>query len=263
MEEKNKSENNLDFYSICCEAIGLKFDCVVGKSVSHNFPVHIHESLCIGMVIKGQRNLSLSDCSETIKPNELFVINKLQPHAIAHSEPHDYIAITIKGTGLKTVAFKNVIKSNFCAGLFLQLFHTIKENEVEKVPRAWNDLFSFLIDAYQVPSNTISTEDDFIRKSIDYIHSNYQRSISISDIANHACMSTFHFCRLFKRLTGLSPHNYLKQYRLSCSHECLQKNTPVFDTSIETGFYDSSHFIRTFQTYMAVSPKEYQESITK
>lgn len=260
---KGKNENNLDFYSIYCEAMELKFDCVVGKSVSHNFPMHIHDSLCIGMVTKGQRNLSLSDCSETIKSNELFVINRLQPHAIIYSEQHDYIAITIKGTDLRTVAFKNVIKSLACADLFLQLFHTLKENEVKRVPRVWNDLFSFLIDAYQVPSNTISSKEDFIRKSIEYIHANYQQPITVADIANHACMSTYHFCRLFKHLTGLSPHNYLKQYRLSRSYACLQKNNPVFDTAIETGFYDSSHFIRTFQTYMAVSPKEYQESIIK
>jgi AraC family transcriptional regulator len=103
----------------------------------------------------------------------------------------------------------------------------------------------------------------FLKNVLDYIKINYQNPISIEDIAQHAYLSTYHFSRLFKQLTGLSPHNYLKQYRLSQSYRHLQGNTSVFDTAIKTGFYDSSHFIKTFYSYMAVSPKAYQDSVIR
>ncbi len=99
-----------------------------------------------------------------------------------------------------------------------------------------------------------------MRRSLEYIRLNYRRQIRVEEIAAHACMSTFHFSRLFKSSTGLSPHNYLVQYRLARSREGLRGNTSVFDTAIDTGFYDSSHFVRTFHSHMAVSPKRFRES---
>lgn len=257
------AKHKFDFYSFSCKKFELRFDCVVGENVTHNFPLHIHDSLCIGMITKGQRVLILSENIEIINSNEVFIINRNQPHAITQEEPHDYIAITIKGKGLSNVPlFQNIISADICVSLFLQLYHELKKGYIENILPAWIRLCQYLTDTYRINS-TLYPKDNLIRKSIEYIQTNYQSPISVNDIANQACMSTYHFCRLFKQLTGLSPHNYLKQHRLSRSYGCLQQNTPVFDTAIETGFYDSSHFIKTFQTYMAVTPKEYQESIIK
>lgn len=214
------------------------------------------------MITRGKRVLILSENSEIIHVNEIFIINRNQPHAISNEEPHDYIAITIKGKGLSNALYQNIINTHISVSLFLQLYHELKEGNTETILAAWNHLYQYLTEIHQIHLFS-SPNEDFINGAIEYIQTNYQRTILVDDIAKHACMSTYHFCRLFKRLTGLSPHSYLKQYRLSRSYRCLQQNTPVFDTAIETGFYDSSHFIKAFQAYMAVSPKEYQEAIIK
>jgi AraC-like DNA-binding protein len=182
-----------------------------------------------------------------------------QPHAIT-PHPHSYIAITVKGI-TQDVVFENIITPNNME-LFYQLFHAIIEENSNSLSLYWDILYRYLCD-YHVVSNAINPDEKFIIKALEFIKHNHHNQISVEDIAEHACLSTYHFCRLFKRLTGLSPHNCLKQYRLrqACKH--LQNNTPVFDTAIETGFYDSSHFIKTFHSYMAVSPKEYQKSVLK
>lgn len=264
MEEKSKTENNLDFYSVYSEELELKFDCVVGNSVSHYFPMHIHNSLCVGLITKGVRCITWADKITKIHLNEIFIINRNQPHAINQVEPHDYIVITVKGDSDGAI-FENSIKSHLCTDLFLQLFYSLTKGFVSELPEKWNDLHDYLINTHKVAYSTLptSTNEDFLRKSFEYIQTNYQQQISVNEIAAHACMSTYHFCRQFKRLTGISPHSYLKQYRLSQSYTRLQNNTPVFDTAIDSGFYDSSHFVKTFQSYMAVSPKEYQRSVTK
>ena len=254
--------DNLDFYSAYHDELALKYGCVVGSNVIHTFPLHIHESLCIGLITKGERNIIWSDKAETIHRNEIFIINKNQPHAINQIEPHDYVAITISGLSDNT-SYENIIKSSRCADLFCKLFDVIKKGEFAFLSEKWNNLYQYLIETHKLSTLLTVNDDFFIKKSLEYIQANYQSQISVNDIAVHACMSTYHFCRLFKQMTGLSPHNYLKQYRLSRSYKYLQQNTPVFDTAIETGFYDSSHFIKTFHSYMAVSPKKYQESVTK
>ncbi len=256
---QHKTSTNLDFHSVYSK--DLEFDCVIGSSVSHNFPLHIHNSLCIGLITKGRRNIIWSDKSTIVNQNEIFVINKGQPHAINQTEPHNYIAVTIKGN-LEHVIFENVIQSHVCSDLFFQFFDVLTEENISELPEKWNNLYGYLIRTHKL-SDSLSSNEEFLRKSLKYIQDNYPRHISVADIAAYACMSVYHFSRLFKRLMGLSPHNYLKQYRLSKSYKHLQNNTPVFDTAIETGFHDSSHFIKTFHSYMAVSPKKYQESVRK
>lgn len=247
--QHKKNNTNLTFYTIYSEDLALQFNCVVGSNVYHRFPLHIHNSLCIGLITKGERNIVWSDNTSTkINRNELFVINKHQPHAIDQLMPHNYIAITIKGDS-SNVMFKNLIQSDTAVDLFLSFYKAIKDNNRSMLTIKWLNLYNYLVDKQQL-SSLLLLNKGFVTKALDYIRVNHAYQISVDDIANHVCVSTYHFCRLFKQLTGLSPHNYLKQYRLSQSFKCLQKNTSVFDTAIETGFYDSSHFIKTFRTYM-------------
>ena len=253
--------SSIAFHPVYDEKSALKFECVTGSDVHHNFPMHIHDSLCIGLICKGKRDFILPGKSLTVNQNELFIINRNQPHAISRTKPHDYIVINIKGI-INDAVFENVIKSDVCLELFLQLFQTLREKDVSCLSEKWKQLYEHLIMAHKT-SDCLTINDVFIRKAYEYIQANYQQQISVNDIAANACMSTYHFCRLFKQLTGLSPHSYLRQYRLSRSYKHLQNNTSVFDTAIETGFYDSSHFIKTFHSYMVVSPKEYQASVTK
>lgn len=55
----------------------------------------------------------------------------------------------------------------------------------------------------------------------DYIHSNYQRSITIDDMASAACLSKYHFIRLFHALEGVTPYRYLQQKRVAAAQRLL------------------------------------------
>lgn len=249
---------DITFYTQYSKEAGVTFDCVIGQNVSHNFPLHIHDSLCIGLVTKGWRNMIWTDWSDTITENAMFVVNMNQPHAVGPS-PHNYIAITIKGL-CPNVVFQNVIILQDL-NLFYQLFYAIQKGDSKLLFQSWTRLYAYLC-SYHKASNRLNFDEEFVMKALEYIRMNHQYQISVEDISRHACLSPYHFSRLFRKVTGLSPHNYLRQYRLTQSYKHLQNNTSVFDTAIDTGFYDSSHFIKTFYAYMAVSPKEYQDSIT-
>ena len=55
----------------------------------------------------------------------------------------------------------------------------------------------------------------------DFIHSNYQRPITIDDMARAACLSKFHFIRLFHGLEGVTPYRYLQQKRVAAAQRLL------------------------------------------
>ena len=55
----------------------------------------------------------------------------------------------------------------------------------------------------------------------DFIHSNYQRPITIDDMARAACLSKYHFIRLFHALEGVTPYRYLQQKRVAAAQRLL------------------------------------------
>ena len=253
-------KSNLVFRIVEDNVKNIQFESVTGKEVAHQFPLHIHHSLCIGLITKGVRRISFSDHEVCVQENELFVINPLQPHAIQPSHLHDYAVIVVKGLSDCPV-FDQHIKSLQCKHLFVNLLNATQNGDIKEVTTHWEKLFAYLCRYRR--KKQYATTHVVIKKSMAYIAANYQNPITVSDIASNNCMSVFHFCRMFKSLMGISPHKYLILYRLSMSHPSLQANHSIFDSAIDSGFYDSSHFVRNFYNQMAVSPKSYRQSILK
>jgi AraC-like DNA-binding protein/mannose-6-phosphate isomerase-like protein (cupin superfamily) len=250
----------ISFRSVYNETSGLRFDLAIGNFVERNFPMHIHDSLCIGLVRSGERRIILTDKEIVVTQGEIFVIAPNQPHSVVCSRPHDYVAVTVKRVPRDDI-FENVINTDQCRQLFAELTNAIEENS-PKLDGKWYNLYSHLINTHLSPKPS-PVSKDFVRRSLEFISRNYDKPVSVGDIAAHAHMSTFHFSRLFRQHVGMSPHSFLVQYRLSRSREELRGNAQVFDAAIGAGFYDSSHFIKTFRSHMAASPQRYREQVSK
>lgn len=67
-------------------------------------------------------------------------------------------------------------------------------------------------------------------------------------------LSPFHFLRLFRAVTGVTPHQFLLRCRLRHAARLLAAGKPVTDAAGESGFGDLSHFVRTFRRAAGVTP---------
>jgi AraC family transcriptional regulator len=94
-----------------------------------------------------------------------------------------------------------------------------------------------------------------IERAKAYIADKFQDNISLSEIADHAHVSPFHFSRLFKRLTSWSPHQFLLSVRLKYA-EILLRNTdlPVSDVAFSSGFNSIEHFSYAFRNRYKTAP---------
>jgi AraC family transcriptional regulator len=89
-----------------------------------------------------------------------------------------------------------------------------------------------------------------------YVKQNIAEAISLDDLASAACISRFHFARLFRASTGDSPMEYVRKVRISLAMEMLvRERHPVAVTAANLGFFDQSHFTRTFRRLIGVPPK--------
>ncbi len=95
-----------------------------------------------------------------------------------------------------------------------------------------------------------------LKDATDYIGDNLQRDLKLAEIAGAAHMSPYHFSRLFKRSTGLSPHRYLIERRVQRAKELLCGSTlPIVEIALLCGFANQSHLNRHFKRLLGVSPK--------
>lgn len=102
--------------------------------------------------------------------------------------------------------------------------------------------------------------NSFSNNIISYIKENYSNKIEIEDIAQKLYISPAHLIRIFKKETGLTPHQYLIQYRLLSSIQLLKYSDMNMEQIAKAvGFSSSSHFISSFKKQYGCTPFKYNE----
>lgn len=101
-----------------------------------------------------------------------------------------------------------------------------------------------------------------IIKSIYFMAEHIGERLSVNDIARIAGLSRYHFCRVFKTYTGMSPKRFLCMLRFERAKALLKEvERPVSEIAIEVGFDDLSNFIRYFKKYTGLTPTLYRKQL--
>ena len=103
-----------------------------------------------------------------------------------------------------------------------------------------------------------------IRRAKDYVASHQSDPIKLGQIARALNISTFHFCRKFKRETGVTFVDYLNRIRVERAKILLHnRSLSVSEIAYEVGFQSLTHFNRTFRKLVCSSPTEYRSRGTE
>jgi len=101
-----------------------------------------------------------------------------------------------------------------------------------------------------------------LRRVLDFVADNYERDLSLDDLAGEAGMSTFHFAREFKRATGTTPHQHLIKFRVEHAKSLLAEGEmPLAEVGLRSGFSHQSHFTRLFRKLTGTTPQSYRHMI--
>ncbi|MCK5852137.1 helix-turn-helix domain-containing protein [bacterium] len=98
-----------------------------------------------------------------------------------------------------------------------------------------------------------------ISTAIDYMEKNYTEPATIRLLAKKVYMSTSHFRCAFKKITGLSPINFLIRLRIEKATEMIANNSNlnVTEIAIRSGFENSAYFSRQFKKITGIAPIAY------
>lgn len=100
---------------------------------------------------------------------------------------------------------------------------------------------------------------DGVHAALAAIERGSTEELSLGDLARTAGMSPYHFLRVFKRETGLTPHQFLLRTRVFHALALLRDTQrPVTEIAFDVGFGDLSNFIHTFRRELGCSPRTFR-----
>lgn len=109
-----------------------------------------------------------------------------------------------------------------------------------------------------VPSVKTATKKALYRQVLRgqaMIDACFELPLSIEAVAQEACMSEYHFFRVFKAAFGQTPHQYLTKKRLENGLLLLQQDrNSVYDVAIQSGFFDIYSFSKAFKKHFGFAP---------
>ena len=97
-----------------------------------------------------------------------------------------------------------------------------------------------------------------LRRTRDFIQANLGEDFGLAELAANVRLSPYYFCRLFKRSTGLSPHQFVIRERIERAQQLLKEHRlTLVEIATNLDFNDQSHFTRVFRGLVGTTPKRY------
>lgn len=251
-----------------------------------------HEEIEIKYFVEGSSTVLVDTEAIVTKPGDIILINPYEFHStLAVGENTGKYNLLMIGMDLfssknldnfdmkhlllgRRIRFNNLIRSNArIKQVVLNIIQELTEREssYELVVRGLVlELFALLLrsEVKDVVSEECINDNirfyDSIEPAIEYIRTNYDKEITVDLLAELCKMSKYHFCRIFKRATGMTAIQYLTEYKLSIADVMLRNSdTSISEIAHIAGFDDESYFSRCYKKSRGLSPKTIRSKNTR
>ena len=255
--------------------------------------LHRHQEIQLTWIQEGEGTLVVGNSMHTFRPGEIYLLGPNIPHIFksdpsyfdSESQKHVHtLNLFFNPTGeqlghlftlpeMKTVqSFLQRCQSGFkipapafaeVSELILNIMHTSGLDQLMHFLKLLKSL-SILIEAKplttDIPAQAFSDYEGIRIGSIyNYIIQNYDRNLTLEDVAEHANMTPHAFCRYFKKHTRHTFINFLNEVRINEACKMLINGTysGIATVAYNCGFNSVTNFNRVFKSVVSKSPREY------
>ena len=238
-----------------------------GVSASGDVPRHWHEEYRFFAVTRGYGELWYRGRTYPNPPGTLDIVAPGDVHAYRTPRPGgcDFLTLDLDPSLLSSGAVlpTSIVDDANVFRSFVRLHRRLSRPGRPLGRRT--ALFEFLQPLlrgrkWRDPLRPAGTEPRAVRLVREYLTENYSRKIDLAQLTTLTGLSPFYLTRVYARETGLPPHGFLSQVRVSRAQELLRRQAPISLVAAETGFADQSHLTRTFKTIVGISPGAYRQS---
>jgi len=228
------------------------------------FREHIHDFSQIIYVYEGSGTANLSGRSVSLSPGVILFMVPGIPHSLTADSDVAIRTIDVKFaitysqfyTALNKIR-KPIIDKNNCVLHILQKVH----QEAIKTMPFHKELCNALMEealvailresmdrgSPEIPDSGLPMENGLIQNAREYIHVNYVRPVNFREASHLLGVSQQYLARKFKIKLGMTPHEYLMNYRIEKAKDLLRyTQAPIKEISYNVGFKSIHHFTRIF-----------------
>ena len=116
----------------------------------------------------------------------------------------------------------------------------------------------------QIVVQNDNAEPPAITRAKEFINQHLNEDLSLGQVAKAVNTSTFYFCKMFKKATGINFTDYVSRRRIeNAKNLLLNPNLRVSEIAYEVGFQSLTHFNRVFKKIEGQSPTEYRGCLVR
>lgn len=226
--------------------------------------------------LDGQGMVQSDEKCFSLPPGEAMLINCMNVHAYACLPGHrwKFFWCHVGGGGLSV--FEPLIYPNAVRPIFAgpdnpmpALFRELLDCAARSAPdfpltsnRILTDMLTLLASqsASVPPPGAASQHFQALDALLNHLQTHFAQPILLDEMAARLHLSKYHFARLFKQYTHMSPHEYLTNCRINAAKQLLRGgDAPLREIGDQVGFPDVNNFIRCFRRQTGLSPTQYRK----
>jgi AraC family transcriptional regulator len=98
-----------------------------------------------------------------------------------------------------------------------------------------------------------------VKRVTEFVRAHIEEAITLNELAREVDLSPSHFCSLFRKTSGITPHQFVLRCRIQHAKTLLtQSKSSILDVALASGFRTHQHFSRIFHRLVGVSPSIYR-----
>jgi AraC family transcriptional regulator len=246
------------------------------------FESHSHSSYTVTVVFAGRLDTQIGADEFTVSKDQVALTNIGENHA-ALADDFEFLSVSISPIlidelvteiGLTRASAEIVFRAKLVTDPIIVATARLIANEIVQEKVGHTQMLDSLVrqlaihllrvhltvrKSSQIELSRAGPVDRRLRRAIEFMHDNFGRELGLEEIAAAAYLSEFHFARLFKQITGVTPHVYLANLRIERARKLLaETQIPIIEIAAMVGYQSHSHFTKIFKSVTGLTPREYR-----
>lgn len=248
------------------------------------FEPHSHPTFTVTAVLAGRLAVTIGEGAFELSAGEAALTNVGQSHS-ARASAIEFVSVGVSpvlvnelvaeigltGTTADVVFRESIVTDETITGTVRAIAAEISDDRWghdEMLDALVRQLIIHLLRSHltvrmsdQIELSRAGPVDRRLRRAIEFMHDNFGRELALEEIASAAYLSEYHFARLFKQITRVTPHVYLANLRLERARKLLAETAlPISEIAAMVGYQSQSHFSKMFKSVCGISPRVYREA---
>lgn len=237
-------------------------EIVHGQS-SHCFPLHSHESFCVGVITKGTVLFTINGIKCLLKEHMAFIIPPNTGTSITPYSQYNYITICFKNElkrQLKNIKFNKYFLEINQLKSILTFCNDFKRNDNEN--QLLNSVLKLINSAIE-PNCILERKrpNKVILLICEYIKKNAIKKFDLDKLSKSFYLSKYHLIRIFKREMGVTPNQYYIQEKMRIIKEKIFNVNSETNLALALNLSDQSHLCKLFKKQMGISIQDYKKNL--